>query len=216
MRERRGRRGWSCAIWGLFFFHRPCDPPTHTPSTQVLKQKKMYEGQRDQLYNQQANMESTTFALQSVKDTADTVSAMRAAGTELKAAMKDKNLDVSSIEKLQDEVSWVDGVCGACVVCFSPPVSHTPPTHSTQMADLMDAQAEIQEVMGQTFGVPDELDEDELLGELDALEDELAAEAAGGSTVDAGGAPSYLTEEPTDLPAVPAGRVPVAEPAGRN
>jgi hypothetical protein len=48
---------------------------------------------------------------------------------------------------------------------------------------------EIQEVMGQTFGVPDDIDEDELLGELDALEDELAAEAMGASE---GGIPSYL------------------------
>jgi Snf7 len=49
---------------------------------------------------------------------------------------------------------------------------------------------EIQEVMGQTFGVPDDIDEDELLGELDALEDELAAEAEHAET--AGGVPSYL------------------------
>lgn len=139
----------------------------------------MYEAQRDQLYNQQFNMEQTTFALQSVKDTADTVSAMRAAGTELKTAMKDKALDVASIERLQDE-----------------------------MADLMDAQAEIQEVMGQTFGLPDAVDEDELLGELDALEDELAAEGVGAA---ADGAPAYLADEPTDLPEAPAGRVPVAE-----
>lgn len=82
------------------------------------------------------------------------------------------------------------------------------------MADIFDAQNEIQEVMGQTFGIPDTLDEDELLGELDALEEDMAAEAATG--VDAGGAPSYLAEDPTDLPAVPAGRVPVAEPAARN
>lgn len=49
---------------------------------------------------------------------------------------------------------------------------------------------EIQEVMGQTFGVPDDIDEDELLGELDALEDELAAEAENAQS--AGGVPSYL------------------------
>lgn len=49
---------------------------------------------------------------------------------------------------------------------------------------------EIQEVMGQTFGVPDDIDEDELLGELDALEDELAAEAENAQA--AGGVPSYL------------------------
>ena len=58
----------------------------------VLKQKKMLESQRDQLFNQQCNMEQTSFALESVKDSVATVQAMRAAGAELKTAMKDKNL----------------------------------------------------------------------------------------------------------------------------
>ena len=50
------------------------------------------------------------------------------------------------------------------------------------MADLMDAQAEIQEVMGQTFATPDGLDEDELLGELDALDAEIKSKL-GNATV---------------------------------
>lgn len=48
---------------------------------------------------------------------------------------------------------------------------------------------ELQEVMGQSFGVPDDIDETELMGELDALEDELAMEA---EHPEAGGVPSYL------------------------
>ena len=52
----------------------------------------MLESQRDQLFNQQCNMEQTSFALESVKDSVATVQAMRAAGAELKTAMKDKNL----------------------------------------------------------------------------------------------------------------------------
>ena len=35
----------------------------------ILKQKKLLEGQREQLYAQQFNMEQTAFALDSVKDT---------------------------------------------------------------------------------------------------------------------------------------------------
>jgi hypothetical protein len=79
------------------------------------------------------------------------------------------------------------------------------------MADLMDSHAEIQEALGQTFGLPDDVDEDELLGELDALEDELAAEASAAPAAGEGAsaAPSYLSEEPTDLPAAPAGAVAV-------
>ena len=72
---------------------------------QVLKQKKLYENQREQLYNQQFNMEQTSFALESIKDTAQTVQAMKAAGSELKTAFKKQDLDINSIEKLQDEMA---------------------------------------------------------------------------------------------------------------
>ena len=48
---------------------------------------------------------------------------------------------------------------------------------------------EIQDVLGQSFGVPDDLDEDELMGELDALEDEMASELESGGRA---GVPSYL------------------------
>lgn len=53
---------------------------------------------------------------------------------------------------------------------------------------MQDMHQEIQDVLGQNFGVPDDIDEDELMGELDALEDELASEA----TTNAAGVPSYL------------------------
>lgn len=52
------------------------------------------------------------------------------------------------------------------------------------MADLT---SEINQMMGQScYAIPDDVDEDELMGELDALEDDLAAEPAMGS------GPSYL------------------------
>jgi charged multivesicular body protein 5 len=54
---------------------------------------------------------------------------------------------------------------------------------------LQDMHNELQDVMGQSFGVPDDIDESELMGELDALEDELAMEAENPT---AGGVPSYL------------------------
>ncbi|CAL8468439.1 g7979 [Coccomyxa elongata] len=135
----------------------------------VLKQKRLYENQREQLYNQQFNMEQTSFAMESIKDTAQTVQAMKVAGAELKSAFKKQDLNIDSIEKLHDE-----------------------------MADLMDMHNELQDVMGQSFGVPDDIDESELMGELDALEDELAMEAENPT---AGGVPSYLQEP--DLPEAP-------------
>ena len=95
---------------------------------------------------------------------------MKAGAAELKATMKKSELDVGGIEALQDD-----------------------------MADLMESHAEIQEAMAQPLGLPVDIDEDELLGELDALEDELAAEGVGSGVGEAG--PSYLQD---DLPVAPA------------
>lgn len=50
-------------------------------------------------------MEQTSFALESIKDSAQTVAAMKQAGQELKAAFKSNDLNISSIEKLQDEMA---------------------------------------------------------------------------------------------------------------
>lgn len=41
---------------------------------ETLKRKKMYEQQRDQMAAQQFNIEQTSFAIDSIKDTATTVS----------------------------------------------------------------------------------------------------------------------------------------------
>ena len=178
----------------------------------VLKQKKMLEAQRDQLYNQQFNMEQTSFALESVKDSVATVQAMKAAGAELKTAMRDKNLVRGKERERERERERESFYIFSGVICLFSSSSHLslPPPPSTQqqdisgieslqddMADLMDSHAEIQEALGQTFGLPDDVDEDELLGELDALEDELAAEASAAPAAGEGAsaAPSYLSEE---------------------
>lgn len=87
---------------------------------QVLKQKKLYESQREQLYSQQFNMEQTRFTIDSIKDTVGTVQAMKSANTEMRGMMKkNKELDIGYIEKMQDE-----------------------------MFDMMDMASEINEVMG--------------------------------------------------------------------
>ena len=49
--------------------------------SQVLKQKRLYESQRDQIYNQQFNVEQTSFVMENVQDSVQTVQAMKAAGT---------------------------------------------------------------------------------------------------------------------------------------
>ncbi|XP_058083498.1 vacuolar protein sorting-associated protein 60.2-like [Magnolia sinica] len=42
-----------------------------------------------------------------------------------------------------------------------------------EMIDLMDVSNEIQESLRRSYSVPDDIDEDELLGELDALEADM-------------------------------------------
>jgi len=69
----------------------------------VLKRKKMYEAQRDQLAGQAFNVEQTSFAIDSVKDTLTTVEAMKGASKTLKSEVKKVNID--NIEDLQDDLA---------------------------------------------------------------------------------------------------------------
>jgi charged multivesicular body protein 5 len=73
---------------------------------QVLRQKKMYEQQRETLMNQQVNMESTRFTVESIQDTVQTVQALQAASKQMKSTMKtNKELDLSFIDKLQEDLA---------------------------------------------------------------------------------------------------------------
>lgn len=134
----------------------------------VLRQKKMYEGQRETLYNQQMNMEQTRFAVESIQDTVQTVQALKGAAQEMKTTMKiNKELNLSFMENLRDELE-----------------------------DMADVTTEINEMMGQSFAIPEDVDESELMAELDGLEYEMMQEPATGAAV-----PSYLQE--TELPELP-------------
>ncbi|CAM9456066.1 unnamed protein product [Sphacelaria rigidula] len=69
------------------------------------------------------------------------------------------------------------------------------------MADLMEDMDEINEIMGRSYNVPDELDEDDLEAELACLDDEL--EALDGIEEDASpayGQPASLPVEPSVVP----------------
>ncbi|KJE95716.1 chromatin modifying protein 5 [Capsaspora owczarzaki ATCC 30864] len=68
----------------------------------VLKQKRMYEAQRDQLMQQSFNMEQANFATQTMKDTITTVNAMKVGVKEMKTQYKKINID--KIEDIQDEM----------------------------------------------------------------------------------------------------------------
>ncbi|KAI8835894.1 Snf7 family, partial [Chytridium lagenaria] len=127
----------------------------------IVKQKKLYEGQRDQLMQQSFNMEQANMATENLKNTMVTVEAMKSANKELKTQYKKINLD--KIEKIQDE-----------------------------MEDLLEQANEIQETLGRSYALPDDIDEADLEAvELEALEDDLLE--------DEDAVPSYLQDEP-ELP----------------
>merc|ERR1712176_516977 len=123
---------------------RPC--PTKKQIQQkalrVLKQKKMLESQRENMANTSFNMDQTNFAIQNMKDTQVTVSAMKAGMKEMKK--ETKKLNIGKIENMQDE-----------------------------MEDMMMDSEEIMGIMGRSYGIGNDIDEDELEAELDALGDDL-------------------------------------------
>jgi charged multivesicular body protein 5 len=69
----------------------------------ILKQKKVYEGQREMLMNQSFNIEQQNMSLQSMKDTKATVQAMQMGLKEMKKEYK--KIDLNKIENLQDDMA---------------------------------------------------------------------------------------------------------------
>lgn len=65
----------------------------------------MLETQREQLYNQQMNMEQTSFAVQNMQDNIAQVRAMKAANKDLKGAFKSKELNIDNIERMNDDMA---------------------------------------------------------------------------------------------------------------
>ncbi|XP_029955712.1 charged multivesicular body protein 5-like [Salarias fasciatus] len=68
----------------------------------VLKQKRMYESQRDNLMQQSFNMEQQNYTIQSLKDTKTTVDAMKIGLKDMKKAYK--KVDINKVEDLQDQL----------------------------------------------------------------------------------------------------------------
>lgn len=64
-----------------------------------------------------------------------------------------------------------------------------------EMEDLLDSANEVQEALGRSYGLPEEVDEADLEAELDALGDELLEEDEE--------IPSYLQEPTYTVPDVP-------------
>jgi charged multivesicular body protein 5 len=113
---------------------------------EVLKRKRLYEGQRDQLAGQQFNIDQAAFGVESAKASVSTVKAMQAASKELRHTIR-KELNVDAVEDMTDD-----------------------------MAELFEDFDEINEALGRNFATPDDIDEADLEAELDMLEDEFEEE----------------------------------------
>ncbi|KIK78238.1 hypothetical protein PAXRUDRAFT_834656 [Paxillus rubicundulus Ve08.2h10] len=133
----------------------------------VLRQKKMYEGQLDQLAQQTYNMESAAIATENLRNTMATVEAMKVANTEIRKQYG--KIDIDKIESMHYD-----------------------------MEDLLEQANEIQESLGRSYTVPDELDEADLEAELDALQ--LEEEEEGPSYLaDLNKVPDFVDGPPLEL-----------------
>mmetsp|Transcript_1307 Transcript_1307/g.1985 ORF Transcript_1307/g.1985 Transcript_1307/m.1985 type:complete len:221 (+) Transcript_1307:156-818(+) len=135
---------------------------------EVLKRKRMYEQQRDNAMGQQFNIDQAAFSIESAKATVSTVATLKATNQEMKRTMG-KELNIDDVDDLADE-----------------------------MAELMDDFNEINEVLGQNFATPDDIDEADLDAELELLADELEEEES-----ELNAEPSYL--QANQMPATPTG-----------
>ena len=69
----------------------------------LLKQKKQYESQAENMRNQSFNMEQTLMATQTLKDTKTTMDAMKVGVKEMKKEFK--NVNIEKIE-VRDSMDW--------------------------------------------------------------------------------------------------------------
>ncbi|KAG8911675.1 hypothetical protein FRC01_005590 [Tulasnella sp. 417] len=134
----------------------------------VLKQKRMYEGQIQQLQQQTFNMESAAMTTENLRNTMATLDAMKQANAEMKRQYG--KIDVDKIEQIHYD-----------------------------MEDMIEQANEIQESLGRSYGVPDEIDEDELQAELDAL-DTLEEDEAPSYLQDLNATPDFIDEAPITEP----------------
>lgn len=137
---------------------------------EVLKRKRMYETQRDQLAGQQFNIDQASFGIDSAKASVATVAAMKAANTELKATIKN-DLKIDDVDELADD-----------------------------MAELMDEFQEINEALAQNFSTPEDINEADLEAELDMLEDEFEDELGESDAVPSYLQSTTLPPTPTGVP----------------
>lgn len=125
----------------------------------ALQKRKMYEGQKAQLEQQQFNMQNVDDMTENMKNNMMTVDVMKQTNKSLKQQYG--KFDIDKIERMQDE-----------------------------MADLMEMGNDIQESISRSYDVPEDVDEEELDAELEALGDEMEMDYGQGEST-----PSFMVDE---------------------
>ncbi|GFS31129.1 SNF7 family protein [Actinidia rufa] len=233
----------------------PAQEAVKARAMRVLKQKRMYEGQRDMLYNQTFNLDQVAFAAEGIKDAQQTIHCASSSvvitglhhihhkiivflGSAPRGMVQGMSSGAFSIPLLEPaylpherfshapcyfsilDLKVIDALMSA-LKSANKELKGMMKTVKIQdidnlqdeMMDLMDVSNEIQESLGRSYSVPDDVDEEELMGELDALESDMGLETEDG-------VPAYLQpdKEPDldaelNLPSAPTGHA--AVPAGR-
>jgi len=137
----------------------------------TLKQKRMYEGQLNQLAQQSFNMESAALTTDNLRNTMATVDAMNVANKEMRKQYG--KIDIDKIESMHYD-----------------------------MEDLLEQANEIQESLGRSYAVPDEIDEADLEAELDALQLEDEEESTS-YLADINKVPDFVDEPPVETAEMP-------------
>ncbi|XP_012286256.1 charged multivesicular body protein 5 [Orussus abietinus] len=81
----------------------PAKNAVKAKALRVLKQRKMYESQVDNLRQQAFNMEQANYATQTLKDTQATVVAMKEGVKQMQKEFK--NINIDNIEDMQDDLA---------------------------------------------------------------------------------------------------------------
>ena len=155
------------------------------PAKTALKQKALKLLQRRRAYEaQRDNYEQQSWNLSQASMMTDNLKNTMATVDVMKTTNKQLKkqygkVDVDKLERMQDE-----------------------------MADLMEQGNEIQEAMGRSYDVPEEVDEAELDAELDALGEEAEMEGGMGLGMGVGGSePGFLVDEVPQFVDEPPGKV---------
>ncbi|KAJ7693760.1 vacuolar protein sorting-associated protein 60 [Mycena olivaceomarginata] len=144
----------------------------------TLKQKRMYEAQLAQLAQQTFNMESAALTTENLRNTMATFDAMKVANKEMQKQYG--KIDIDKIEVF----------CGLAM--------------HYDMEDMLEQSNEIQEIMGRSYAVPDEIDEADLEAELDALALEGPDEEGTSYLTDLNKVPDFVDEPPVEVSESPA------------